>query len=162
MLNPSFNKNIKAVINKIKFPVYVVHAYKTKFCTCNHTNSEDGDPEGLRCLGTGRKIRIYKVPAAYIIDAVSTRNSGSKTRQAIATYFFTGDDTPEGISTGDLIVRDDEVDRVQGYRNYRSDSNKILYREVDAVQRQVNKDIFMKNFYKIINGEIENQYDNTW
>lgn len=150
MLDKSFNKNIRAVLKKLKFPVYVVHAYKKKFCTCNKTNSEEGDIDCPKCLGTGRKIRIYKVDAAYIVDQINTRNSGIRTKQAIITYFFDGEDTPEGISTGDLIVHGNELNRVQGYRNYRSDSDEILYREVDAINRQVNRDKFLKNFYALI------------
>ena len=150
MLNPAFNKRIRAVIDKIKFPVYIIHAYKKQFCVCNNENSEEGDPHCMKCLGIGRKIRIYQVPAAYIVDQINTRNSGLRARQAIITYFFNGKDTPEGISTGDLIVHGAEVNRVQGYRNYRSDSNEILYREVDAVTRQVNRDLFLKNFYETI------------
>ncbi len=159
MLNPSFNKNIRAVLDKIKFPVYVIHAYKKKFCICNHENSEEGDINCPKCLGTGRKIRIYQVDAAYIVDQINTRNSGLRARQAIITYFFNGKDTPEGISTGDLIVHGAEVNRVQGYRNYRSDSNEIIYREVDAATRQVNRDIFLKNFYNAIEKDMPNIND---
>ena len=113
MLDPSFNKNIKGIIDILKFPVYIIHIDKDISCVCNSTNANEGNIDCPLCLGLGHKIKIYKSKAAIDIEDNLARSGNGKTKIVTMSYYFNAEDVTHGISYGDLIVRESDVDLVQ-------------------------------------------------
>lgn len=150
MLSPSFNKNVKRIIQKLAFPAYVIILDPLLKCPCRDQH-ETADPACKKCLGTGKKIKIRKIKAAMEPDEVSVRLSGQQQKIASNYYYFDADDvTTEMIQPGNIIVRDDEADILQSPKKYRSDSNKVIYYHCEAVNKKDNKELFLENFRRLV------------
>lgn len=150
MLNPSFNRNIKAIIKKLNFPVYAVVLDRRYKCTCVDMNNQP-DPACMKCLGTGYHIKIRKTLAAMEPDDVSVRLNGASDKVASNYYYFDADTVPADVpQTSNIIVRDNEVDVLLSPKLYRSDSNKVIYYYCEAVNKKTNYDIFLSNFWKLV------------
>lgn len=150
MLKPSFNRNIKAIIKKLAFPMYVVIPDKRYVCTCRDHNNQP-DPACEKCLGTGYRIRIRKITAAMEPDDVTARIQGASQKIASNYYYFDADVVPaEAVQSDNLIVRDDEVDILLSPKKYRSDSNKVIYYYCEAVNKKHNFGLFLQNFRKLV------------
>ena len=150
MLNPSFNKKIQAIIKKLNFPVYVVVLDKHYKCTCVDMNNQP-DASCPKCLGTGYKIKIRKTVAAMEPDDVSVRLNGTSDKIASNCYYFDASTVPSDVpQTDNLVIRDDEVDVLLSPKLYRSDSNKVIYYYCEAVDKKANRELFLKNFRKLV------------
>lgn len=151
MLTPSFNRNIKGIIKKLNFPVYVVVLDKRYVCTCRDENNVP-DPACPKCLGTGYRIKIRKCLAAMEPEDENglIRNEG---KRVMNSYYFDADTTPrEVVQIENIIVRDDEVDILMYPKLYRSDSNKVIYYYCPSAEKRTHKDVFLENFWKLVGG----------
>ena len=57
------------------------------------------------------------------------------------------------MKAGNIVVRDDEVDVLQSPKKYRSDSNKVIYYHVEAVNKKSYRESFLKSFYELVGGK---------
>lgn len=150
MLNPSFNRGIKGIIQKLAYPMYIVIRQPELKCTCVDQH-EIADPDCPKCLGTGRKIRIRKIKGVMEPEDVSTGLNNKQQKVGSNRYYFDADDvTNDMMQQNNLIVREDEVDILQNPKKYRSDSNKVIYYHCEAAFKKLNRGTFLKNFKRLV------------
>jgi len=150
MLDHSFNKKIRAIIHKLEYPMYVVIRDKSMYCPCRDAN-DTPDPDCPKCLGTGNKIKIKKITGVMEPDEVSLRLEGQQQAAPSNYYYFDAEKVPkETVLAGNIIVREDEADILQGAKKFRSDSNKVIYYYEEAVPIKSNIKLFLKNFYNLV------------
>ena len=150
MLQSSFNKNIKKIINILEFPMYIVTPNYDLRCTCRDRNDRP-NPKCPKCLGIGYRIQVRKILGAYEPDDTSMRFATGSATKVVAEYFFDSDkvDT-DWVKSGSVIVRDNEVDVLQMPRMYRSDSNDVIYVYAKSTPKNVDLNSFLENFKKLV------------
>ena len=150
MLNPSFNRNVKQIIQKLAYPMYIIIRDQHLKCPCID-NTDTANPDCPKCLGTGKKIKIKKIKGVLEPEDVSTGLNNEQRKVGSNKYYFDSNDvTDEMMQQNNLIVRDDEVDILQNPKKYRSDSNKVIYYHCEAVLKKLNRVTFLKNFRKLV------------
>lgn len=150
MLDKSFNRGIRNIITILEYPMYIVARDIRYRCPCMDHNDVP-DPGCKKCLGTGYKIKIKKVLGVMEPDEVSVRLSGQQQKIASNYYYFNAEKVKdEYVQPGNIVVREQEADILQSPKKYRSDSNKVIYYYVEAVNMKSNRDLFLKNFWKLV------------
>lgn len=151
MLDPSFNKKIRKIITILEYPMYVVIRDKNFKCQCRDINAVP-DPHCMKCLGTGYRIKIKEIPGVMEPDDnPAMRMNEQADRTSMNYYYFNSEKVDiADIQRKNLIVRDDEVDLLMTPRQYRSDSNSPIYYYVRAIPMQVNQQLFLRNFHKVL------------
>ncbi len=150
MLDSSFNRKIRKIIHKLEYKMYVVIRDKTMACPCRDNNNTP-DPGCPKCLGTGNKIKVKCITGVMEPDEVSLRLEGQQQAAPSNYYYFDADKvSKEAVDAGNIIVREDEADILQGAKKYRSDSNKVIYYYTEAVPMKSNIKLFLKNFYNLV------------
>jgi hypothetical protein len=150
MLDPSFNKKIRKIIHKLEYKMYVVILDKKMACTCRDVN-DTPNPDCPKCLGTGHRVKVKRITGVMEPDEVSLRLEGQQQAAPSNYYYFDADKVPkEAVAAGNIIVREDEADILQGAKKYRSDSNRVIYYYTEAVPMKSNIKLFLKNFYNLV------------
>ena len=130
--------------------MYVIIRDKSMACTCRDT-TDTPDPDCPKCLGTGNRIKVKRITGVLEPDEVSLRLEGQQQAAPSNYYYFDADKVPkEAVRAGNIIVREDEADILQGAKKYRSDSNRVIYYYTEAVPMKSNHRLFLKNFYNLV------------
>lgn len=129
--------------------MYVVVADRSYRCPCLDKN-DIADPACPLCLGMGYKIKIRKILG--VVQPGTPRTSSDNITDLPTRYYYfdAAKINQEYIHYHNIIVRGNEVDILQNKRKFRSDSEEIIYYYVESVPKKLNKDIFLKNFYKLV------------
>ena len=152
MLDPSFNRGIRGIIHLLQFPMYIVIRNMKYSCPCVD-RSDTADPNCPLCLGTGYKIKIRKILGALQPDTDSFRITEKKS-VVMNQYFFDSENvTNEMMQHDNIIVRDNEVDILDQPKEFRSDSNDVIYYYANAQGKKVYKEEFLRNFWKLVKGK---------
>lgn len=150
MLDINFNRKIQGIIKKLEYPMWIVVVSEDKKCTCCD-NNEVPDAHCMKCLGTGRKIKIVQRKGVMEPDEVSVRISNQQQKVASNMYYFSGDEVSwDEVRPDNIVVRGDEVDIMINSKPYRSDSNTPIYYIIEGVDKKTNREIFIKNFRKLV------------
>ena len=151
MLAPSFNKKIRKIIEILSYPMYVVVRDEKLKCACRDINSVP-NPNCMKCLGTGCKIKIKKILGVMEPDENTSMRLGEQRDKTDANYYYfdTKKVSPEDIKRKNIIVREDEADILMTPRQYRSDSNNTVYYYARSIPMKTNKDLFLRNFYRLV------------
>lgn len=142
-----FDEKIEQLISMYEYDVYLIHPDTKINCICQDFTTQQGDPYCMKCLGTGKKIYIRKIPMA-VQPCVAATNEFQN--EITGRYYYARHDFH--VQKYDIIVDRHHVDVVQQVRRYQSDHYKPVYYQISTRAKGANRELFYTNFYKLILG----------
>ncbi len=142
-------KTINSVIDRYGYTFYVIRRVPNIDCKCVDPTTKDADPKCKLCLGTGKKIKIYKVfgVSREIKNAESYRSSESGTVTPKIFYikgsFF--------INKEDIIIDSEDMFVVFNMQYHRGEHGAPGFTRVIAPNKKFDKIYAIKNFKELLN-----------
>lgn len=144
---PLFDKKIKQIIKYFEYDMYLIHPDEKINCSCLDYTTHQGDPKCSNCLGTGKKIYISIVKAARQPYVLTDLRSSKKNADSGAIY-YSRDIYP--VNHNDIFVTGKYIDVVQYTERYQSDHYGPVYYASHTALKQMDAEIFFKNFREIV------------
>ena len=138
---------ILEIINMCSYYVYIVNRIKDIKCTCISHETKQADHNCKRCLGTGNKIKIYKVFCASQDTQLPTTFRSDNFIVA-RNYFIP---SKYKIEEDDLIVDKEDVYYAYKIQHMFSLEGTLPYNKVASNKKKFDANDFFKNFNEIIN-----------
>lgn len=144
------SSNILNIIEKFSYKFFVVKQDFNVKCVCIKEGSNQPDPNCPKCLGTGYKIKIYKIKGASKDSGVPA-NMRNNTQLVVAKEFYITSSFE--LSNDDIIIdQDDEIYFVYQSQLFKGFEGKKVYRKYICVPKKLDTKVFMKNFKSLIGG----------
>lgn len=140
-----FDENILSIIHLLEYDMYWVSVDKHIDCVCKNFNTQQGNPTCEHCLGTGHKVKIYKVKGVRQPDTVEIFNV--RVDVEVGVYFF---ENKFRIKEDDYLIWRGEIEQVTKVERFCSDSEKAVYYRVETARKKSDTEAFMKNFCKAV------------
>ncbi len=119
-------------------------------CTCVDPVTKQADPSCTKCLGTGRQIRIKQIEAAHQPLRYSLSGENLSSEYNLYSSYYTLEDIE--ANPEDIFVDNQRVDIVQDRYDEISNHTDCVYFRYLVAPKKTNTNVFLKNFYDIING----------
>lgn len=149
-MQPSFDNNIKKVITKFSYQMWIIYRDQSIKCSCVNSTTNQADAKCNKCLGTGRKIKIRKILAAKQPFRVSITGEGVGTEYSLYSTYYTLDNIH--ANPRDILVDNNDIDVIQDCYEERSNHYEPVYYRYMTAPKKSNKELFLKMFNKIIKG----------
>lgn len=147
----SFNKNLRDIIQKIEYPMYIVQQDYRYTCTCNDIASKQGNADCPKCLGTGYKIKIRKIKGVWQPEEITIRLD-SMPNNVLSGVFYFREQGNLNVEEGNVVIRDaDNIEIIQKPKRWYTDSNdEVVYYQCTCVKKRNFREKFWKLFCEAI------------
>lgn len=146
-LTEQHTAGIMEIIRMHSYYCYIINRVRSIRCTCVAHETKQADVNCPLCLGTGNKIKIYKIFCAAQDTKLPTTFRSDDFIVARDYY------VPKKyrVNDEDIIIDNDKVYIVYEIQQKISLEGTIPYNKVSAGKKKFDSKIFLKNFYNIIN-----------
>ncbi|MED1125327.1 hypothetical protein [Bacillus atrophaeus] len=142
-----FNENIKKILQKFSYDLFIVQQDFDVKCTCLDYTSKQPDPFCPKCLSTGSKIKIKKIQGASSDTKGTFRNLGVNESSLTVIYYI---DAKYPVYERNVIVDEDEVYVIHRLERKRTANKETVYQKVYATYKKSNVKAFLKNFDRVV------------
>lgn len=143
-------KTINSVIDRYGYNFYVIKRIQNIDCKCVDPMTKEADPNCKKCLGTGKKIKIYKVfGVGREIKSAETYRSSESGTVTPKVFYIKGSFY---LNKEDLIVDSEDVFAAFNIQYHRGEHGAPGFTRAIAPMKKFDKSKFIKNFKEILNG----------
>ena len=146
-LTKQHTAGIMQIIKMHSYYCYLINRVRSIICPCVVHETKQADVNCPLCLGTGNKIKIYKIFCAAQDTKLPTTFRSDNFIVARDYYM----PSKYRVNDDDLIVDNNEVYIIYEVQEKISLEGTIPYNKISADEQQFDSKIFLKNFYNIIN-----------
>lgn len=146
-LTEQHTAGIMEIIRMHSYYCYIINRVRSIRCTCVAHETKQADVNCPLCLGTGNKIKIYKIFCAAQDTKLPTTFRSDDFIVARDYYVL----KKYRVNDEDIIIDNDKVYIVYEIQQKISLEGTIPYNKVSAGKKKFDSKIFLKNFYNIIN-----------
>ena len=146
-LTEQHTAGIMEIIRMHSYYCYIINRVRSIICPCVVHETKQADVNCPLCLGTGNKIKIYKIFCAAQDTKLPTTFRSDDFIVARDYY------VPKKyrVNDEDIIIDNDKVYIVYEIQQKISLEGTTPYNKVSADKKKFDSKIFLKNFYNIIN-----------
>lgn len=142
-------KTINSVIDRYGYVFYVVRRVPNINCKCVDTTTKEADPNCKMCLGTGKKIKIYKkFGVGREIKSAETFRSSEAGTVTPKIFYIKGSFY---INKDDLIIDSEDVFTVFNMQYHRGEQGVPGFTRIIAPNKKFDKTKLMRNFKELLN-----------
>ena len=141
-----FDENIIKLIRLFAYKMYLIQPDEHIDCVCKDYNTKQGNPACQRCLGIGQKIKIRTIKGVRQPEGMGVGDMSVNSERGV--YFV---ENNYKLREGDFIIWRGEIEQITKTERYCSDAEKPVYYYCETIRKKTNKEIFLKNFHRILN-----------
>ena len=146
-LTKQHTAGIMQIIKMHSYYCYLINRVRSIICPCVVHETKQADVNCPLCLGTGNKIKIYKIFCAAQDTKLPTTFRSDNFIVARDYYM----PSKYRVNDDDLIIDNNEVYIIYEVQEKISLEGTIPYNKISAGEKKFDSKIFLKNFYNIIN-----------
>ena len=141
-------ETVKRVLKRYGYYFYVIKRFPNIKCSCLDPVTKDSNPNCPKCLGTGSKIKIYKVFGC-LREAKEREISIAQNMSASPKIAYI-----KGLhryEKDDIIVDDENVYHIAALQWHKGEKGEFAFTRAICPFTKGGDASFIRNFYKIIN-----------
>lgn len=143
------NKTINSVINRYGYNFYLIKKVPNIKCKCVDPLTKEANQDCKKCLGTGTKIKIYKVfGVGRESKSAETYRSSEAGTVTPKIFYIKGS---VYVKKDDLIIDSEDVYTVFNQQFHRGEKGAPAFTRVIAPNKKFDKTKLIKNFKELLN-----------
>lgn len=142
------SKTVELLLKRYGYYFYVIKRFKNVKCTCLDPTSKDADSNCTKCLGTGTKIKIYKVFGCLREEKereISVAQNLSSSPKIVYIKGF------KRFEKDDIVIDNEDVYHIMEAQYHRGEKGEFAFTRAICPFTKGPDFKFIRNFYKIIN-----------
>lgn len=142
------SKTVKLLLDRYGYYFYVIKRFQNVKCKCLNSVTKDPDPNCPECLGTGTKIKIYKVFGCLRETREREISIAQNLSSSPKIAYIKG---MRRYEKDDIIVDDENVYHMAALQWHRGEKGEFAFTRAICPFTKGSDASFIRNFYKLIN-----------
>lgn len=143
----NMHDNILNVILKFEKELFWIKRYPDFKCTCIDNKSSEPDPKCKKCLGTGTKIKIFKITGAHLDSQVPATVRQSSDFIVSRDFYIK---STYDVNEGDIIIDDNNAYKINKIKNNYGFKGENVYKKCLAPDKVGNEKPLINNFNMLL------------
>lgn len=142
------SRTVKLLLDRYGYYFYVIKRFPNVKCTCLNPVTKDANQDCPMCLGTGSKIKIYKVFGCIREQKEREISIAQNMSSSPKIAYIKG---LKRYEKDDIIIDDENVYHMASLQWHRGEHGEFAFTRAVCPYTKSNDAPLIRNFYKIIN-----------